>query len=94
MDKIRIFFPILKKNKTMSEFEGTPNILLAGGAGYIASHVLVCLVNAGYDITIVDNLVNSSEESINRVKEITGLQLNLTIKYFEYKSILLSIKPK
>ena len=79
----------------MSEFRvGNPNILLAGGAGYIASHVIVCLLNAGYDVTIVDNLVNSSEESINRVREITGLQLNLTIIYFEYESIFWSIKPK
>lgn len=44
-----------------------PRILLTGGCGYIASHALVVLLEAGYDVTIVDNLVNSSVESTHRV---------------------------
>lgn len=48
------------------------NILVAGGAGYIATHTIFCLLEAGYDITIVDNLVNSEEEGIRRVKQLTG----------------------
>lgn len=47
-------------------------ILVTGGAGYIGSHTCVELLNVGYDICVVDNLSNSSEESLNRVKKITG----------------------
>ena len=47
-------------------------ILLAGGAGYIGSHTAVELLNAGYDVVIVDNYANSSPESIARVEKITG----------------------
>ncbi|MBQ3022422.1 MAG: UDP-glucose 4-epimerase GalE [Clostridia bacterium] len=46
-------------------------ILVTGGAGYIGSHTCVELLNAGHDIVMVDNLSNSSEKSIDRVKEIT-----------------------
>ncbi|PEM93724.1 UDP-glucose 4-epimerase GalE [Bacillus wiedmannii] len=49
-------------------------ILITGGAGYIGSHTCVELLNSGYKIIVVDNLSNSSMESINRVKEITGKQ--------------------
>lgn len=52
---------------------GNPHILIAGGAGYIASHTIVCLLSKGYDVTIVDNLMNSNEESINRVRNISGI---------------------
>lgn len=51
---------------------GNPHILVAGGAGYIASHTIVCLLEKGYDVTIVDNFVNSNMESVKRVREITG----------------------
>lgn len=47
-------------------------ILVAGGAGYIGSHTVVELQNAGYDVVVVDNLSNSSEESLARVEQITG----------------------
>ena len=43
------------------------SILVSGGAGYIGSHTCVELIQAGYDIVAVDNLSNSSEESIRRV---------------------------
>ncbi|MDH4424467.1 SDR family NAD(P)-dependent oxidoreductase, partial [Bacillus cereus] len=49
-------------------------ILVTGGAGYIGSHTCVELLNNGYEIIVVDNLSNSSVESINRVREITGKQ--------------------
>lgn len=47
-------------------------ILVTGGAGYIGSHTCVELLNAGYDIVVLDNLSNSKFESLRRVKEITG----------------------
>ena len=50
-------------------------ILVTGGAGYIGSHTCVELLNAGYDVVVVDNLCNSCRESLNRVEEITGNKL-------------------
>lgn len=47
-------------------------ILVTGGAGYIGSHVVIELVEAGYNVVIYDNLSNSSRESINRMQRITG----------------------
>ena len=47
-------------------------ILVAGGAGYIGSHTCVELLNAGYEVVVVDNLANSSEKALKRVEEITG----------------------
>lgn len=48
------------------------NILVTGGAGYIGSHTVVELLQAGHTVTVVDNLSNSSEESLWRVEKITG----------------------
>ena len=50
-------------------------ILVTGGAGYIASHTNVLLLEKGYDVVVVDNLCNSSEESIARVEELTGKKI-------------------
>lgn len=47
-------------------------ILVTGGAGFIGSHTVIELQNAGYDVVVVDNLVNSSEKSLERVEKITG----------------------
>ncbi len=47
-------------------------ILVAGGAGFIGAHTCVTLLESGYDIVVVDNYANSCEESLNRVKKITG----------------------
>ena len=47
-------------------------ILVTGGAGFIGSHTIVELQNAGHEVVVVDNLSNSSVESLNRVKAITG----------------------
>lgn len=50
----------------------TMKILVTGGAGYIGSHTCVELLNAGYDIVVLDNLYNSSEKCLDAVKELTG----------------------
>lgn len=50
-------------------------ILVAGGAGYIGSHTCVELLNEGFDIIVADDLSNSSELAIDRIKEITGREL-------------------
>ena len=54
-------------------------ILVTGGAGYIGSHTCVELLDAGYDVVVVDNLCNSSKESLKRVEQITGK----TLKFYE-----------
>ena len=54
-------------------------ILVTGGAGYIGSHTCVELLNAGYEVVVVDNLSNSCKESLNRVQKITGKSL----KFYE-----------
>lgn len=48
------------------------NILVTGGAGYIGSHTCVELLKQGYGVVVIDNLVNSSEKSLERVRQITG----------------------
>lgn len=47
-------------------------ILVTGGAGYIGTHTCVKLLNASYEIVVVDNFSNSKPEALNRVREITG----------------------
>ncbi len=54
-------------------------ILVTGGAGYIGSHTVILLVEAGYEVVIFDNFCNSSRESIRRVEQITGRKL-LTVE--------------
>lgn len=48
------------------------SILVTGGAGYIGSHTSIELLNAGYDIIIVDNFCNSKPEVLNRIEELSG----------------------
>ena len=50
-------------------------ILVTGGAGYIGSHTCVQLLNSGHEVIVLDNLCNSSEESLNRVQQISGKPL-------------------
>lgn len=50
-------------------------ILVTGGAGYIGSHTVVQLVEAGHEVTVADNLVNSSPEVLPRIEAITGRPL-------------------
>ena len=50
-------------------------ILVTGGAGYIGSHTCVELLNSGHEVVVLDNLCNSSEESLNRVQQLTAKTL-------------------
>lgn len=54
-------------------------ILVTGGAGYIGSHTCIELINAGYDVVVLDNLYNSSKESLKRVEKIVGKE----VKFYE-----------
>lgn len=53
----------------------THTVLVTGGAGYIGSHTVLELLNAGYDVVVLDNLCNGKFESLRRVQEITGREL-------------------
>lgn len=50
-------------------------VLVTGGAGYIGSHTLVCLLDLGYDLVVYDNLVNASIKALHRVEEMTGKKI-------------------
>ena len=54
-------------------------ILVTGGAGYIGSHTCVELLESGYEVVVIDNLVNSNPESLKRVERITGK----SIRFYE-----------
>ena len=54
-------------------------ILVTGGAGYIGSHTCVELLDAGYEVVVLDNLSNSSEKSLDRLPE---KRLNFTKEIF------------
>lgn len=50
-------------------------ILVTGGAGYIGSHTLIELINNNFEVVVIDNLANSSHESLRRVEQITGHEI-------------------
>jgi len=57
-------------NKNMGEL-----VLVTGGAGFIGSHTVLELLIANYEVVVVDNLINSSEESLKRVESFTGKKI-------------------
>ncbi|HHT87749.1 MAG TPA: UDP-glucose 4-epimerase GalE [Clostridiales bacterium] len=66
-------------------------ILVTGGAGYIASHTDLELLNVGYDVVVIDNLCNSSPESIKRVEKLTGKNIKFYENDIRDKDVLLNI---
>ena len=73
-------------------------ILVTGGAGYIGSHTCVELLNAGYDVVIVDNLDNSNSKAVDRIEQITGKEVTFYEKDIRDKEAMHEIfaleKPK
>lgn len=62
--------------------KGNCNILVTGGTGYLGSHAVVALIQAGYCVTIIDNLINSNEKCLTRIKKITGCDDN-QLKFYK-----------
>ncbi|KRT83224.1 dehydrogenase, partial [Oryctes borbonicus] len=71
-------------NEDTPEMTGKANILVTGGAGYVGSHTIVELLNNGYNVVVIDNLVNSyaevnqKPESLKRVEKITGKSISFS----------------
>lgn len=61
----------------------TQTIVVTGGAGYIGSHTCVELLDAGFNVVVIDNLSNSKEESLRRVERITGQK----VTFYQYDLI-------
>lgn len=70
------------------------NILVTGGAGYIGSHTIVELIEAGHSVVVVDNLCNSSYKSIERVEKITGKSISFYEADIRDKEKLTSVLDK
>lgn len=73
-----------------------PSVLVTGGAGYIGTHTLVELLNAGHNVVCLDNFSNSSAEAVRRVEKITGKQVTLVegdIRDGDTLDVLLKQRP-
>ena len=62
-------------------------ILVSGGAGYIGSHTCVELIEAGYEVVVADNLINSCEEAVHRVDKEEADKLNKDIQKYTDKAV-------
>ncbi len=69
-------------------------ILVTGGAGYIGSHTLIELADAGYDFVVYDNLCNSSQESLKRVSKIIGKNISFVESDIRDKTALQNVFKK
>src|SRR5690606_39854022 len=63
------------QNPDLRAIMPTPRILVTGGCGYIGSHTLVDLIEAGFEVVSIDNLVNSSETVLDGIHAITGVHV-------------------
>lgn len=63
-------------------------VLVTGGAGYIGSHTVVKLLEAGLEVVVLDNLSNSKKQVINRIEEITGVRPDLVIGDIRDRALL------
>jgi UDP-glucose 4-epimerase len=77
---------ILKNLKWVSNL-----LLVTGGSGYIGSHTCIELINAGYELLVLDNLSNSSRESLKHVEKITGHSVSFVEGDIRDKVLLRSI---
>lgn len=68
-------------NKRLNKTASETTVLVTGGAGYIGSHTCVELLEAGYKVVVVDDLSNSSEIAIDRVRKITGVNDSQLVFY-------------
>lgn len=57
-------------------------ILVTGGAGFIGTHTVLQLLNEGFKVSIIDNLDNSVEEAVNRVRQLVGPQLSKNLDFY------------
>jgi len=65
--------------QTQTQVRAKGAVLVTGGAGYIGSHTVLELLQAGWDVVVVDNLSNASAESLRRVEAITGREAPLVV---------------
>jgi len=66
-------------------------ILVTGGSGYIGSHTVLELLKAGFEVVIIDNLSNSSFESIKRVMSLVGKTVSFVEADIRNQDLLRSI---
>ena len=66
-------------SRPSSESASRPRILVTGGAGYIGSHTVLELLAAGFDVVVLDSLVNASARAVERVEELAGHSIPLVV---------------
>ncbi len=76
--KVCLVFPFNEKlaKEKLARENPAMKILLTGGAGYIGSHTAIELLSRGFDVTIVDNLANSSRIAVDRIESLAGRQMS------------------
>ncbi len=75
-------------NRSLAKAPEDTTILVTGGAGFIGSHTVVELLNEGYRVVVLDDLSNSCEEALDRVRQICGLDASDDRLTFIHASIL------
>jgi len=73
--------------ETMSSNSNGKYILVTGGAGYIGTHTILCLLDAGYNIIVIDNLINSSSEGLERIKSLTTVPYDIVSSRLTFHNV-------